>query len=93
LPVKLGTVSLDQVFLVLLLLLTSDILGVDISINNSATINFPEGWAFFILNDEMARHGFDVIRDDAAPTIYETCISVLKIGRFTHVHSSTWGLG
>jgi hypothetical protein len=52
LPEKLGTVTLDQVFLFSPQLLTSAILGKDFFINTSAIINFPERCPLFEADDE-----------------------------------------
>ena len=46
-PVKLGNVCIDQVFIISPQLLTSAILGVDFFINTRAIINFPERCAVF----------------------------------------------
>jgi len=65
-PVKLGPVVIDHVFLVSPQLLTSAILGVDFFIDTSATIYFSERCALFKVNDETTRQLFDVTKDDSA---------------------------
>jgi hypothetical protein len=65
-PVQLGTVVIDHVFLVSPQLLTSTILGVDFFINTSATIDFSERCALFRVNEETTRQLFDVTKDDSA---------------------------
>lgn len=65
-PVKLGNVFIDHVFLVSPQLLTSAILGVGFFINTSAIIKFPERHALFEVDNETTRLLFNVTEDDLA---------------------------
>ena len=65
-PVKLGTVFIDHVFLISLQLLTSAILGIDFFINTYAIMNFPDRCTLFKVDDETMRQLFDVTKDDLA---------------------------
>jgi hypothetical protein len=83
-PVKLGTVCTDHVFLVSSQLLTSAILGVDFFINNSVIINFPGRCALFKVDEDTTRQLFDVTEDDSA-TISGNSASGYTKGDVFHV--------
>ena len=65
-PVKLGNVFIDRVFLVSPQLLTLAILAVDSFTNTCAIVNFPERYALFKADGETTRQLFDVAKDDSA---------------------------
>jgi hypothetical protein len=95
LPVKLGTVSIDHVFLVSPQLLTSVILGTDFFINTSAIINFPERCAVFQVDNET-RHSFDVVNNNSAITSCNSAtgctgkdvcrVSILPLAKSSSLH-------
>ena len=64
-PVMLGNVSIDQVFIISSQLLTSAILGVDFFINTCAIINFPERCALFNVDHEI-KQVFNATKETSA---------------------------
>ena len=62
-PVTLGNVPIDQVFIILPQLLTSAILGVDFFINTCAIINFPEKCALFNVHHEITKQAFNASKE------------------------------
>jgi hypothetical protein len=68
-PVELGTISIDHVFLVSSQLQTSAIVEVYFFINTPAIINFQERSALFKVDDETTRQLFDITKVDSVTIV------------------------